>query len=323
MDCLINGYHHIDNPEILCVSYHLPTCNLFTGGNDRTVRFRKLSNEHDIKILSDHCDAVCYVEATRNYLLSGDESGEIILWLIEMAHSSCHDYTNSYRSANGINADIGGVVAVCRWPTHLDRVITRALCQIVEIDDTLFVLQAGVMGYILIWKVEVSHRVHADGIDETVESGVISKPQRMNVDIHNLPQTEDREFILCPHNNPNDMSLRVLKYAQIMLENVECSTIQMTCQSAMSTNSNLHSKAVSDTNCVLIPRFVYVGTTDGPVLRYDIESHRLRIFLSALDINLVNAVTTGRLYCYSHQRRAGVISRGQLLIISSLPPMDV
>jgi WD40 repeat protein len=91
IDRVFKGYHHEDavlNSDfgtggICSLAFHYPSRTMFSGGDDHTIRSWRIQNDsafHTTYTL--HKDVICYMECTDSYLLSGDESGEILLWRI-------------------------------------------------------------------------------------------------------------------------------------------------------------------------------------------------------------------------------------------------
>jgi len=81
-DSVIQGYHDKEEPGILSITFHWRSRNIFTGGIDRTIRFWKITLDSS-KCLRGHHESVCSLECSEDFLLSGDESGEMILWKID------------------------------------------------------------------------------------------------------------------------------------------------------------------------------------------------------------------------------------------------
>lgn len=330
VDGVFHGYHNRDDPEILCMSYHRISNILFTGGNDRTIRYRRIVNERDIFTLTQHNDAVCCLETSKDFMLSGDESGEMILWYIDYTDSnaSLGEDLNTSHDASHHGLGIRDIKVLCKWPTVKDLSTARALCQMLQIDNNmLYILQAGLIDRIVIWKIHLkysskflrnrlmrndtdqgdlltsnkvnyisSNCLNTDDSDqsddeislaynskprdipaitqsETIKSPSLFSPRKFETKIQQSATNDedgDQEFILNPSESHN-FSISIMKYAEIFLD-VECLTAQMTYESNSLCDSldDKHHDIRS-----IAPRFVYVGTSEGPVLRYDIESHRL------------------------------------------------
>ena len=70
---------HTTDSGIVSLAFHWDSRTVFSGGHDLTIRYWKFSAEES-RCLEGHHDAVCCLEVTKDFLVSGDESGDIIVW---------------------------------------------------------------------------------------------------------------------------------------------------------------------------------------------------------------------------------------------------
>ena len=82
LDSMCRSFHDVEEPGVLCAAYHKLSRCYFTGGHDSTLRCFFLGSESARKHLG-HADAINALRCTENYMLSGDETGEIRIWKLE------------------------------------------------------------------------------------------------------------------------------------------------------------------------------------------------------------------------------------------------
>lgn len=89
IDATFTGFHDTEDPAILCMAYHAPSRVVFSGGDDRSIRYWRLPKDIDYKTAGgQHPGAVCCLVATEHLLVSGDEEGRVNVWVIEGAEGS-------------------------------------------------------------------------------------------------------------------------------------------------------------------------------------------------------------------------------------------
>lgn len=153
VETTLNGPHDKEEPAILCMAYHAPTDTFFSGGNDKTVRLFRIGTENTAALQS-HKDAVCCVEASNTFLLSGDDSGEIVLWRIFPAVTRGRDVSMANKQLPTV------VPAVRFWNRDLNIPIP-ALVRLHEADRSrAFIVQAGngTERCAVVWKVWLQSR---------------------------------------------------------------------------------------------------------------------------------------------------------------------
>ncbi len=80
VEALLSGYHDPEDPGILSLGFHEPSKTIFSGGNDRTIRYWRLAVENSCEIVQQlHAESVCFMKCTESFLLSGDEEGTVCL----------------------------------------------------------------------------------------------------------------------------------------------------------------------------------------------------------------------------------------------------
>lgn len=153
VETTLHGYHDAEEPAILCMAYHEPTDTFFSGGNDRTVRLFRIGTETTTALRS-HKDAVCCLEASSTFLLSGDDSGEIILWRIFPPATRGRDLSMANKQMPTV------VPAVRFWNRDLN-IPAPAMVRLHEADRSrAFIVQAGngVERCAIVWKVWLQSR---------------------------------------------------------------------------------------------------------------------------------------------------------------------
>jgi len=90
------GFHDINDPSILSLSYDWINDIMFSGGDDCSIRLWHLMQDNTaITYDMAHLEPICALECSGLYLVSGDMSGEVIVWSItKLLHSHSHNSHN-------------------------------------------------------------------------------------------------------------------------------------------------------------------------------------------------------------------------------------
>eukprot|EP00595_Chromulina_sp_UTEXLB2642_P003787 CAMPEP_0196768214 /NCGR_PEP_ID=MMETSP1095-20130614/42481_1 /TAXON_ID=96789 ORGANISM="Chromulina nebulosa, Strain UTEXLB2642" /NCGR_SAMPLE_ID=MMETSP1095 /ASSEMBLY_ACC=CAM_ASM_000446 /LENGTH=185 /DNA_ID=CAMNT_0042137479 /DNA_START=120 /DNA_END=674 /DNA_ORIENTATION=+ len=78
-DLTMDSFHDPDLKGILSIGFHLASNTIFSGGYDCSIRYWNIASEK-FHTLQKHSDGVCCIEVSSDFVLSGDESGDLILW---------------------------------------------------------------------------------------------------------------------------------------------------------------------------------------------------------------------------------------------------
>jgi WD40 repeat protein len=180
VETTLQGPHDKEEPAVLSITYHAPTQTFLTGGNDRTVRLWKFGTENTSS-LAAHRDAVCCLESSEHFLLSGDAAGEIVLWRILPAPAAAA--AGGSGGGDTANKALPTVVPTVRWwNRHLDHPVP-AVVRLHESDKhRVFVVQAGngAERLAVVWKVWLQkRRVEIDTRAAAVSVTDLSRLQEM------------------------------------------------------------------------------------------------------------------------------------------------
>lgn len=85
IDATFPGYHDADEPAVLSLAFHDSTGVVFSGGDDRSIRYWRLPKDVDFRTLEQHPGAVCCLFTTEHLLISGDEEGRVNVWSVVSA----------------------------------------------------------------------------------------------------------------------------------------------------------------------------------------------------------------------------------------------
>lgn len=310
IDFTIQGHHDPEEPSIICLGFHWSTFTIFSGGSDNTIRYWKISAEFSNSLVGHHTP-VCSLEISDSFILSGDESGDMILRRI-----------STEKASNEYSSTITSITIISKWSNIDISISSRALSQMFETPNKMnvYILQGGLIGKVILWKVEIKkHYKHAggnnrrrvdpneiklflekfnsqstpseqkynsaasDGIDliedtfglnesSDDEDDFIKLRQQFINSLSNIETKDNRykhqfpilgnakklsEYEINQKEN-SDIHVRINKIYEILLDKIETTSICMTC------NDNF------------VPEYLYVGTLNGPVLRYEYsDSHNI------------------------------------------------
>jgi len=151
VESVFQSNHDPAEPGVLSIAFHKNSDTFFSGGVDRSIKLWKLNVEISSS-LTAHSESVCCLECTDNYLLSGDESGEIILWLIKFPEGLGENLSSTAASSTP------KVSPLCKWFCSKDEP-SRAIVSLHVVSiEKLIVVQAGAAGKSFIWDVHLQNR---------------------------------------------------------------------------------------------------------------------------------------------------------------------
>jgi WD40 repeat protein len=104
VEALISGFHQPEDPGILSLSFHEATKTVFSGGNDRTIRYWRLNVENSCSQLQMHGEPVCFLKCTDTFVISGDESGCLCVSRIKMVPNGA-----------SMGSRIANISLLCTW----------------------------------------------------------------------------------------------------------------------------------------------------------------------------------------------------------------
>ena len=152
VESVFQSNHDPAEPGVLSIAFHKNSDTFFSGGVDRSIKLWKL-NVEITNSLNAHSESVCCLECTDNYLLSGDESGEIILWLIKLPEGLGGE--NMVATAASLTPKVS---PLCKWFCSKDEP-SRAIVSLHVVSiEKLIVVQAGAAGKTFIWDVYLQQR---------------------------------------------------------------------------------------------------------------------------------------------------------------------
>lgn len=115
LDSTFNSSHHPDSPGILCLSFHLRSGCLISGGLDGSVNLQRLKMDVTPHRLDYHMGySVWSICCTDKFLATGDEVGRCVLWLIRQRSKANRRATLEEQRA-ALNAFPLEVVPLCVW----------------------------------------------------------------------------------------------------------------------------------------------------------------------------------------------------------------
>ena len=133
-DRIFRGYHDREYSGICSLTFHAPTRTMFSGGDDKTIRSWRIQNDTAHATPTWHGDVICSLECTHSFLVSGDESGEVVLWRLLCDTESNSSSLPSF-GALPISTSLVGVhlSMLAKWNTVRSSDLTRALCASYEV----------------------------------------------------------------------------------------------------------------------------------------------------------------------------------------------
>jgi WD40 repeat protein len=184
-DRVFQGYHGKEEPGICSLGFHYSSRTMFSGGEDRTIRSWKIQNDIAHTTNTLHRDVICSLECTESFLLSGDESGEILLWrvlkdvgpsVMQQVNTSRTSVPSGVATASTSAVDIL-VSMMIKWTGVRSSDASRAICALYEVENkNLLMLQSG----------RVPERTHIWHISAVAKPPSTRRKTRKGNDPHDL-----------------------------------------------------------------------------------------------------------------------------------------
>ena len=240
VDTVFRGFHNIEDPSILSMCWHNGSRNIITGGIDRSIKFWHLGNENANSIDS-HKEGVCCLSCTDDYLVSGDEECHFYLWKVV------------------VSSTIPTFAALCHWPPHASSP-GRAIGCLSQIDkENVNIVLADSLNKTVVWKVSIVDNSAWAAINYATDTDMGTSKTTVDLkdddgDRTTTMTTEDDDVIGVQvyHSRYPDLLLSAVTVVELNHSENEISSIKIC------------------TTLSLSLRFVYLGTLEGPVLRYEI-----------------------------------------------------
>ena len=243
VDTVFRGFHDMEDPSILSMCWHGNSKNVFSGGIDRSIKYWHIGNE-TANSIDSHKEGVCCLVCTENYLLSGDEECNFYLWKIV------------------VNSTIPTLAALCHWPPNASSP-GRAMACISQVDiENVNIVLADSLNKTTVWKFTVVDNSWADiNYTDNVASKKEIAVSKTTVDLK-ADSKEDESSAIADTDGMVGVQVYHARYPDLLLSAVEVVELnhtenEVSCIKMCSTPS-------------LALRFVYLGTLEGTVLRYEI-----------------------------------------------------
>ena len=204
---VFQGFHDVEDPSVLSLAFHHLSTTVFSGGSDGTIRYWQMNSgissaDFQVKTLHIGSDegqntervsvkdlleqakeaGIIYIPrqkqvsslyCTDDFLLSGDESGEMRLWLVVHSRTGHQDYSAGATGDKGHKEDveknrgldpppIRGLQLLVRWPTPFFSAIhilsTNATCSLFQASESdCFIAQTRGHNKTTVWQINVHH----------------------------------------------------------------------------------------------------------------------------------------------------------------------
>lgn len=260
VDTTFRGFHDIEDASILTLCWHQESRSIFSGGIDRSIKYWHLGNEiaHSI---DNHTEGVCCLVCTGNFLLTGDEECHFYLWqiLTKGSSSTSSSFTTTPTFA-----------LLCHWPPSLNTP-GRGIGCISQINSySVNIVLADSLNKTTVWLftvadnsawAEINHTDglgHANGDIAAMKTTVDLKKGRID-EMENGSSKDEGDDNYDPllgihiyQSRYPDLILSAKQIVELNHSENEVSCIKVCCTPSL----NL--------------RFVYLGTLEGTVLRYEI-----------------------------------------------------
>mmetsp|Transcript_1224 Transcript_1224/g.1999 ORF Transcript_1224/g.1999 Transcript_1224/m.1999 type:complete len:482 (+) Transcript_1224:1200-2645(+) len=97
LDGLSNGFHDPDDPGILSLAFHNRTSCFFSGGTDGIIKCWRLHVDLEPRSLEFHNgNSVWNLQVSNRFLVSGDDSGQVSLWLLARVKRDVYTSSTSF-----------------------------------------------------------------------------------------------------------------------------------------------------------------------------------------------------------------------------------
>jgi hypothetical protein len=291
VETLMKSKHDPEDPGVLSLAFHKKSSTFFSGGNDTNIAMWRLDSANYKYVDNFHTEAVNSLVCSANFLLSGDEKGEVILWCIEDGDEATIAHPNPLPVVN----------KMIKWNALNPEVFCSAIISMQAVaDNKLFILQSndGTDRVSVLWKVWIedctpTNVVLIEASDEGAkdsEDADVSKDKPLSVDTQtkqlpaqrNSSQKEDK---VSPDSVPiNSDEVKLLNEKIIvdttMKKLVDELPSEYTIYSNLYSNSRIrvqdvrefrHSHDISSTDILCQNQSVdsvYFGTSDGPIVKY-------------------------------------------------------
>lgn len=181
LDITFQSHHDPEEPGLLSLAYHAGSETYFTGGVDRVIKVWKVGTEVSGS-LRTHMEAVCSLECTDNFLLSGDEGGTVYLWRVVIHQTG----TQSFSQYDAIGSHLPTLIPMCCFFSAFESP-ARSILALKEQSETstVFVVQAGRGDQTVVWEVSFDGRgkdTEVVGVEVGVEITDTSLQSTANVD---------------------------------------------------------------------------------------------------------------------------------------------
>jgi len=151
-----NSFHHREDPGILALAWHSDSKTIFSGGNDCTIRAWRLSIDSNASKYSAHDEPVVSMEIAGNLLLSGDMTGNIILWVLGDLHPK----------KRFMEAKAASLSPLIIWPGTLD--VRAIFSSLPSVNDyrCYFAMSSLATNDIIVWSIDISKNDDKDEDEE-------------------------------------------------------------------------------------------------------------------------------------------------------------
>ena len=245
VDTVFRGFHDVEDPSILSMCWHSGSKNIISGGIDRSIKFWHLGNEIANSIDS-HKEGVCCLSCTDDYLVSGDEECHFYLWKIV------------------VSSTIPTFAALCHWPPHASSP-GRAIGCLSQIDkENVNIVLADSLNKTVVWKVSVLDNSAWAAINYASDMGTSGKGDiavsKTTVDLK--VEEEDDGGRTTTEDDVMGVQVYHSRYPDLLLSAVTVVELNHS-------ENEISSIKVCSTPSLAL-RFVYLGTLEGTVLRFEI-----------------------------------------------------
>ena len=273
LETKVNSRHNHEDPGILSLAFHEMSNTFFTGGNDTDIVIWRFDSESFITFDS-HKEPVCCLKCSENYLLSGDEGGEVFLSSICVVGER-----------GVLNNPLPTLIPLVKFFSFGEELSSRAIISLKEADENrLFVLHSGdgPEGKSILWKVwlhpetdnivEQSSRVPLDTVKDEENDGSGSKEKGKETQLEFSAENGHEEIksaeppVLLSFDDPCEENEQF---------RIRIDADSSTCISIINTKTILLDEG--DVTCAdfLLEddhiRSLYFGNTNGLIVKHDVN----------------------------------------------------
>ena len=266
VDTTFRGFHDIEDSSILSLCWHQESRSLFSGGIDRLIKHWHLGNEIANSIDSSHSEGVCCLACTGDFLLSGDEECHFYLWQIITSSTSSSSSSSSTPS----------FAVLCHWPPTATSP-GRGIGCISQVDKgSVSIVIADSLNKTTVWQLTVQDNSAWADISHTNGYSVVGLGSSNGNSIGNSDNNGARKTTVDVkrerENGKEDSGDSYDPLLGLQIYHSRYPDLTMTAKQVVELN---HSE--NEVSCIrvccspsLSLRFVYLGTLEGTVLRYEI-----------------------------------------------------